>query len=91
MTRMSPTLGFEPSDPARFGMDSVGEGDSVGAGKNALRFFGLLAPNRLVSYLEDPRVDGSIPSPAITFKFMIFMGFLASPADHRASFCPEIG
>ena len=53
--------------------------------------FGLLAPNRALCWIENPRVDGSIPSLATTFNFLNFMRFLASPADYRGRFCPEIG
>ena len=41
--------------------------------------------------IENPRVDGSIPSLATTSNFLICMSFRASPADYRASFCPENG
>ena len=41
--------------------------------------------------IENPRVDGSIPSLATISKFMICMRFTASPADYRGGFWPEIG
>jgi len=59
--------------------------------ENLSPVFSLLAPNRALRCTENPRVDGSIPSLATISKFMICMGFRASPADYQASFCPEIG
>ena len=50
--------------------------------KNAFRFFGFLAPSRALRRLENPRVDGSIPSLATTSNSMNCNGFRASPADH---------
>jgi len=72
-------------------MGSVGEGGSVAAGKARYVSSPSFNRNKQLAVLKIPRVDGSIPSPATTSKFLIFMSFLASPADHRASFCPEIG
>ena len=46
------------------------------------RFFGLLAPNRALRRIENPRVAGSIPALATISNSMIRNGFLASPADY---------
>ena len=82
LTRMGPAPGFGRPAPAGFGMGSVGRGGSVGAAKTRSRFFGLLAPNRALRWIENPRVDGSIPSLATTSKSMICMRFRVSPADY---------
>ena len=47
-----------------------------------MRFFDILAPNRALRWIENPRVDGSIPSLAITSKSMICIRFIVSPADY---------
>ena len=39
--------------------------------------------------IENPRVDGSIPSLATISNFLICMSFRASPADYRASILPR--
>ena len=57
--------------------------------ENSSPVFGLLAPNRALRCVENPRVDGSIPSLATTFNFLNGMRFRVSPADYRASFWPE--
>ena len=82
LTGMGPRAGFGRSGPVRLGIGSVGRGGSVGAARNPLPFFVLLAPNRALRRTENPRVDGSIPSLATTPKFLIRNGFRASPADH---------
>jgi hypothetical protein len=46
------------------------------------RFFGLLAPNRALSWIENPRVDGSIPSLATISNVLICNVLLASPTDY---------
>ena len=86
-----PRAGVRSACPAGFGMGSVGRGRFGRPAETPSRFFGLLAPNSAFRCLENPRVDGSIPSLATTSNFLIFMSFRASPADHRAPFCPEIG
>ena len=82
LTRMDPAPGFGRPASAGFGMGSVGEGGSVGVAKNALRFFGFLQPKQAVSCLENPRVDGSIPSLATTSNgvysdHMVYISFRA--------------
>ena len=63
---------------------------SLQAGHSAGIYRGQVA--QLVEQrIENPRVDGSIPSLATTSNFLIFKSFLASPADYRGRFWPEIG
>jgi len=50
--------------------------------ENPYRFFGFLTPNRAFDCIENPRVDGSIPSLATTSNSMIYNGFQPSRADH---------
>ena len=49
---------------------------------NPFPVFGLLAPNRALRRIENPRVAGSIPALATISKSMIRNGFRVSPADH---------
>ena len=59
--------------------------------RNSFPLFALLAPNRALRWIENPRVDGSIPSLATTSKSMNCMRFRVSPVDYRGRFWPEIG
>jgi hypothetical protein len=68
LTRLARSPGFGRPARAGFGLGSVGDVGSVGRRKNALHFFDFLQLNQLVSCLENPRVDGSIPSLATTSK-----------------------
>lgn len=52
--------------PPVFSMGSVGEGRFGRPPKKALGFFGFHQPKRRVSWNENPRVVGSIPTLAIT-------------------------
>ena len=64
MTRMDPRAGVRSTGPSevRYGLGRRGRFGR--RQKNALRFFDFLQPKQAVSCLENPRVDGSIPSLA---------------------------
>ena len=68
-------LGLEKSGRFSGVLGSVwarsGERGSVGRCQISFPVFGLLAPNSALRWIENPRVDGSIPSLATTFNFLI--------------------
>ena len=75
LTRMAPAPGFGRLGP-RGVRDRLGRAGRFGRpGEIPSRFFDLLAPNRALRWIENPRVDGSIPSLATTSTFLIFNGF----------------
>ena len=59
--------------------------------RNAFTVFDLLPPNLALRRLENPRVDGSIPSLATISMFLNCLSVRVSPADYPGRLWAEIG